>query len=123
MMRSYYESARDRGFTHSTSSMLGSAAYATIVYLHHQPPKDGEPQGKMYCSPTFRLGDELPEIERALKLAKRLERMERKFFPDNCPLADPERVITVLKRLRAVEITVLRLGGSCPSLYCTREKI
>ena len=118
-----YEAARDAGFTRATSSMLGSAAFATICYLHYQPSKDGEPLEKLYCSPTLKLGDELPEIERATKLVKRLIRMERKVASDSCPLADPERVITVLKRLRAVEITMLHLGGSCPSLYCTREKI
>ena len=108
-MHAYYTAAIAEGFTHSIAITYGARVSARWQHYDHNGETD------QYCSPRVDVGDEWRDIERNLKLAKRVA--GKVFHFPQSPSACVER----LRACRAKEITLWRYGG-CTEWLVKRSK-
>lgn len=127
-LREAFKGAKATGFTRADTSMVARAAKAAVSFQwYDQGVLDPDDR---YCEPHFDFGHELPRIEGGLKLVKRIERQWRRRFPGARPFTNPEDLVEVLRRLRAVELVhwEYKYDGSAgfsgsTLLYCSAEKL
>lgn len=117
-MLARYTHVQQLGYTHSDQTMtLASVAFVGVKFehlRHHDHPT------QRYYSARYDLGDELHRIKSGLKLAERLERAERKYYPDSYRMEDADQLVAVLRRLRAKQVDVVECDSSSVVglLYC-----
>lgn len=117
-MLARYTYVQQLGYGRCDQTMLhASVAYVELQFQHFNHSQYPE---KHYCSARYDVGDELHRIKGGLKLAERLARAERKLFPDAYRMEDPDRLIAVLRHLKAKEVEVIDCDthGSTGWLYC-----
>lgn len=108
-----YTFVRDAGYARADQSMVHGGGYVEVAFQHF---KSADYPSKHYCEARYDMGSRLREIESGLKLARRLYSAERKLFPDCYRMEDPDRLVAVLRHLRAKELAIVDCHGGW--LYC-----